>query len=135
MRARAVPLASYTKKMTNHSTPFAKQYQLERNLRPFCRAEVQTLPKGRCGLYALWLPTELENAPERLYIGMSTTCVRRRLLEHLAHETNPELRRQLRLFTDLVEFSVAFTNSEQETRALEAAIIRAWQPETNRKLL
>ena len=119
--------------MTNAQTPFAKKYQLERNLRPFNRAEVQKLPKGRCGLYALWLATA--DAPERLYIGMSTTCVRRRLLEHLANEANPELRRQLRMFPDLVEFSATSTESEEETRELEAAIIRAWQPETNRNLL
>ena len=65
----------------------------------------------------------IESAHERLYIGMSTTCVRRRLLEHLANEANPELRRQLRMFPDLVEFSVTFTESEEETRELEAAII------------
>ena len=112
---------------------FAKKYQLERTLRPFNRAEVQRLPKGRCGLYALWLPTA--DAPERLYIGMSTTCVRRRLLEHLANEANPALCRQLSLFADLVAFSVTFTENERETRELEAALIRAWQPETNRKLL
>ena len=111
---------------------FAKKYQLENNLRPFNRGEVQTLPKDRCGLYALWLPGE--SAYELLYIGMSTTCVCRRLLEHLANEANPELRRQLRLFPDLVAFSVTFTESEEETRTLEAAIIRAWQPETNRNL-
>ena len=105
---------------------FAKKYQLENNLCPFNREEVQKLPKDRCGLYALWLPDE------RLYIGMSTTCVRRRLLEHLRNEVNPELRRQLRIFPDLVEFSVTFTEVEEETRELEAAIIRAWQPETNR---
>ena len=114
---------------------FAKKYQLENNLRPFNREEVQKLPKDCYGLYALWLPAAIESAPERLYIGRSTTCVRRRLLEHLANEANPELRRQLRMFPDLVEFSVTFTESEEETRELEAAIIRAWQPETNRNLL
>ena len=114
---------------------FAKKYQLENNLHPFNQEEVQKLPKDRYGLYALWLPTAIEGAHERLYIGMSTTCVRRRLLEHLANEANPELRRQLRMFPDLVQFSVTFTESEKETRELEAAIIRAWQPETNRKLL
>ena len=119
--------------MTNNQTPFAKKYQLERNLRSFNREEVQKLPKGRCGLYALWLATA--GAHERLYIGMSTTCVRRRLLEHLANETNPELRRQLGLFPDLVEFSATFTENERATRELEATIIRAWQPETNRNLL
>ena len=111
---------------------FAKKYQLENNLCPFNREEVQTLPKDRCGLYALWLPEE--GAHERLYLGMSATCVRRRLLEHLANEANPELRRQLHMFPDLVEFSVTFTASEEETHELEAAIIRAWQPETNRNL-
>ena len=114
---------------------FAKKYQLENNLRPFNREEVQKLLKDCYGLYALWLPDEIESAPERLYIGRSTTCIRRRLLEHLADEANPELRRQLHMFPDLVEFSVTFTESEEETRELEAAIIRAWQPETNRNLL
>lgn len=114
---------------------FAKKYQLENNLHPFNREEVQKLPKDCYGLYALWLPDEIESAPERLYIGRSTTCIRRRLLEHLADEANPELRRQLHMFPDLVEFSVTFTESEEETRELEAAIIRAWQPETNRNLL
>ena len=114
---------------------FAKKYQLENNLRPFNREEVQKLPKDRFGLYALWLPSEIESAHERLYIGRSTTCVRRRLLEHLSNEANPELRRQLHMFPDLVEFSAAFTESEEETRELEAAIIRGWQPETNRNLL
>ena len=114
---------------------FAKKYQLENNLRPFNREEVQKLPKDRYGLYALWLPDEIERAHERLYIGRSTTCIRRRLLDHLADEANSELRRQLHMFPDLVEFSITFTKSEEETRELEAAIIRAWQPETNRNLL
>ncbi len=122
-------------KVSYSNSLFAKKYQLENNLRPFNRAEVQKLPKGRCGLYALWLLTAIKGSHERLYIGMSITCIRRRLLEHLANEANPELRRQLRMFSDLVEFSVTFTESEEETRELEAAIIRAWQPETNRKLL
>ena len=61
---------------------FAKKYQLENNLCPFNQEEVQKLPKDRYGLYALWLPDEIESAHERLYIGRSTTCVRRRLLEH-----------------------------------------------------
>ena len=121
-------------KVSYSNNLFAKKYQLENNLRPFNREEVQKLPKDRCGLYAVWLPDKIESAHERLYIGMSITCVRRRLLEHLANEANPELRRQCHMFPDLVAFSVTFTESEEETRELEAAIIRAWQPETNRNL-
>ena len=115
-------------------TPFTAKYQLERGLRPFTAAEVRDLPRERRGLYALWLPSGVEGGPERLYLGMSTTCLRRRLLRHLSSETNPELRRQLRMFRDLVQFSVVFTANEHETRALETALIRDWRPETNRTL-
>ena len=113
-------------------TPFTAKYQLERELRPFTREEVRRLPRDRFGLYALWLAAEAEGGHERLYLGMSTTCVRRRLLDHLNNETNPELRRELRLFRDQVEFSVVLTTGKCETRDLEAALIRDWQPDTNR---
>lgn len=113
-------------------TPFAAKYQLERQLRPFTREEVRRLPRARSGLYALWLAAETEGGHERLYLGMSATCVRRRLLDHLGSATNPDLRRELRLFRDRVEFSAVFTTGERETRELESALIRDWQPETNR---
>ena len=113
-------------------TPFAAKYQLERELRPFTPDEVRRLPRGRTGLYALWLAAEIEGGHERLYLGMSATCLRRRLLDHLNNETNPELRRELRMFRDRVEFSAVFTTGERETRDLETALIRDWQPETNR---
>ena len=116
----------------NYPTPFSVKYRLERELQPFTREVLLQLPKDRCGLYALWLPTGTDDAPERLYVGESTTCVRRRLLQHLSNEENPELRRQLRMFPDLVQFSVVFTEDEQETLALETTVIRDWQPKTNR---
>ena len=118
--------------VSGEMTPFAAKYQLERELRPFTREEVRRLPRDRYGLYALWLAAETEGGHERLYLGMSTTCVRRRLLDHLNNETNPELRRELRLFRDRVEFSTTFTIGERETRDLETSLIRDWQPETNR---
>ena len=117
---------------SSNLTPFAAKYRLERQLRPFTREEVRRLPRDRLGLYALWLAAETEGGHERLYLGMSTTCIRRRLLDHLSNETNPELRRELRLFRDRVEFSAVFTTGERETRDLETALIRDWQPETNR---
>ena len=115
-----------------YTNPFSVKYQLERNRQPFTREVLLQLPKDRCGLYALWLPTGTEDAPERLYIGESTTCVRRRLLQHLSDEDNPELRRELRMFPDLVQFSVVFTEGRQETLELETKLIRELQPETNR---
>lgn len=115
-------------------TAFTAKYQLERDLRSFTADEVRGLPRERCGLYALWLPSGVEGGPERLYLGMSATCLRRRLLQHLSSETNPALRRQLRMFRDLVQFSVVYTANERETRELETALIRDWQPETNRTL-
>lgn len=116
----------------NYTNPFSVKYQLERDLQPFTREVLLQLPKDRCGLYALWLPTGTDDAPERLYVGESTTCVRRRLLQHLSDEENPELRKQLRMFPDLVQFSVVFTEERQETLELETTLIRELQPETNR---
>ena len=113
-------------------TPFSVKYRLERERQPFTREAVRQLPRDRCGLYALWLPTSTEDAPECLYVGQSTTCVRRRLLQHLSDEENPKLRRQLRMFRDYVQFSVVFTEERQETLALETTLIRELQPETNR---
>ena len=110
---------------------FSVKYQLEHERKPFTREAIRGLPKERCGLYALWLPTGTENAPDTLYVGQATTCVRRRLLQHLSDEANPELRRQLRMFRDLVQFSVAFTEGKQETLELETLVIREWEPETN----
>ncbi len=119
---------------TDALTSFAAKYRLERELRPFTREEVRRLSRERSGLYALWLAAETEGGHERLYLGMSTTCVRRRLLDHLNNETNPELRRELRLFRDRVEFSAVFTTGERETRDLENALLRDWKPDTNRRL-
>ena len=117
------------------TTPFGLKYQLERDIRHFNRDEVGSLPKDRTGVYALWLPTGIEGGSECLYVGMSHACVRQRLLQHLQNETNPELLRQLRLFRDIVMFSAAFTHGREETLALETAVIRDWQPTTNRNKL
>jgi excinuclease UvrABC nuclease subunit len=116
----------------SYTNAFSVKYRLERERQPFTRETVLQLPSDRCGLYSLWLPTGTEDAPERLYVGQSTTCVRRRLLQHLSNEDNPDLRRQLRMFRDLVEFSVVFTAGETETLELETTLIQEWQPETNR---
>ena len=117
-------------------TPFTARYQLQRNLRAFTRQEVRRLERERLGLYALWLPGASKDAPECLYVGMSATCVRRRLLDHLADEQNPELAREFRLFGGAptrISFSVAYTETEVETRSLEAAVIADWSPRTNRR--
>ena len=76
----------------NPLTSFATRYQLEQNRRPFKRKEVRELPIDRYGVYALWIPGEIEEAYTCLYVGLSITCVRRRLLDHLSYEENPELR-------------------------------------------
>ncbi len=111
---------------------FTLKYQLERETRPFRRADVQSLPRDQRGVYALWLPAG--DIPECLYVGISTTCVRRRLLDHLSNETNPELRRQLYMFRDTVHFSAAFTDTDDQTRQLEAALVSDWQPLCNIRL-
>ena len=71
-----------------------------------------------------------------LYVGMSATCVRRRLLDHLSSEENPELRRELELFggePTRIEFGTAWASDEGEARALESAVIEDWRPRTNRR--
>lgn len=117
------------------TTPFGLKYQLEREERPFTPAEVRRLTRGRTGVYALWLPAEAGARYECIYVGMSHVCVRQRLLQHLQHETNPELARQFRLFPDLVRFSAAFTQGRAETLDLETAVIQAWRPSANRNKL
>ena len=89
-----------TGSLSGDVTPFGLKYRLERELRPFNRVEVRRLPRQRTGVYALWLPIEYEGRHECLYVGMSETCVRQRLIQHLQNETNPRLLRQLRLFRD-----------------------------------
>ncbi len=116
----------------SQATPFGLQYRLERELRPFKAENVRRLPRGCAGVYALWLPPVAGRRWECIYVGMSSSDVRQRLRQHLQHETNPELARLLRLFPDLVKFSLALTRGRQETLALETAVIRAWQPAANR---
>lgn len=123
-----------SKSNTAHPFLFNIKYQLEQERTPFTRDAVSQLPKGRCGLYAIWLTNDF-GGYERLYAGISKTCVRRRLLEHLSDEQNPELRIQLRMFGELIHFSVAFTEDPKQILALETELIREWQPETNRNKL
>ena len=120
----------------DRTTPFGLKHRLRRERRSYRRDEVQRLPTERSGVYALWLPSAaVPGEHDCIYVGKSEACVRRRLLDHIRDEPNPELRRTLRTFRDMVEFSVAFTVSAEETDALETAVIRDWQPETNRNKL
>ncbi len=112
-------------------TPLGLKYQLENQRLPFSRGQLLQLETNRNGVYALWLPGG--GPDECLYVGMSDTCIRRRLLQHLNNETNPELRDLLRLYRDTVEFSTALTGDEDETLSLEDGIIKDWKPVTNRK--
>ena len=119
----------------SQTPPFALKYRLRRQRHSYGRENVQALPENRCGVYALWLPSAVIDGYDCIYVGKSETCIRRRLLDHLQNELNPGLRRVLRTFRDMVQFSVAFTANAEETDALETAIIRDWQPETNRNKL
>ena len=116
------------------TTAFTLKYQLQQR-HPYIREQVRKLPSDRCGLYALWLTNDAPEATECLYVGKSETCIRQRLLNHLCAEANPNLRRELYLFRDRVEFSVAYTANAAETDALETEVIRDWQPMTNRNKL
>ena len=115
------------------TTPFALKYRLRRERLPYTREQVRRLPTNRIGVYAVWLPSEVADAPDCLYVGKSETCIRRRLLEHFQDdEPNPILRSKLRLFRDIVQFSYAYTANVEETDALETHVIQDWQPEANR---
>ena len=121
--------------VTKGTSLFNIQYQLEQKRIPLTREAISSLPRDRCGLYAIWLPTGDEGDYERLYAGISKTCVRRRLGEHLSDEQNPELRQNIHMFGELIHFSVVFTEDPEHTLELETQLIRNWQPETNRNKL
>lgn len=116
------------------SIPFALRYQLERGFRPYTRGEVQRLPRNRCGVYAIWTPSEYDASPTPLYIGKSETCVRRRLLDHLSeNEPNSVLRLEMRYHIPAhIQFTAAYTTSPAETDALETAMIAEFLPPANR---
>ena len=117
--------------MDGPRTILGLKYQLEQERSRFNGEKIKKLQRNRSGVYALWIP---EGGPDEcLYVGMSDTCIRRRLLEHLNREVNSELRNLLSLYRDTVEFSTAFTGDQDETLSLEDDIIRAWQPVTNRR--
>ena len=111
---------------------FNIKYQLEQKRVPFTRKNVLCLPRNRCGLYAIWLPTGDDGGYERLYAGVSKTCVRRRLRDHLSDEKNSELRKNIHVFGELIHFSVVFTEDPEHILELETELVRDWQPETNR---
>ena len=114
-------------------TPFTLKYRLEQERQLYRAEATRRLPRNRIGVYALWLPSGGPEEYECLYVGKSETCIRKRLLDHLkSDEPNPILLRELRLFGNVVEFSVAYTGSNDETDALETATIRDWQPLANR---
>ena len=72
---------------------FTLKYSLERDFRPFTRSELRSLPRDGLGVYAFWLVDDADEIQACLYFGISTTCVRRRLLSHLSNESNEGLRR------------------------------------------
>ena len=121
--------------VTRNTSIFNIQYQLEQKRIPFTQQAVLSLPENRCGLYAIWLPTGDAGDYERLYAGISKTCIRRRLDEHLSNEKNPELRKNIHIFGELIHFSVVFTEDPEHTLELETELIHSWQPETNRNKL
>ena len=120
--------------MRDTVTPYVLQYQLKRNLRPFTREDILQLPTGQSGVYVLWRKTGTEGRNDCLYVGESTTCVRRRLLQHYSNAQNDGLHSQLRMFRPIIQFSVEFTEDAEETVLLETELIREWKPKTNLKM-
>ena len=112
-------------------TPLGLKYQLENQRIPFSEEQLLQLVVNQTGVYALWVPNG--GPDECLYVGMSDTCLRRRLTEHLKWETNRILRPLLSLYRDIVEFSTALTGNEDEILSLEDDIIKDWKPVANRR--
>ena len=56
----AARLLTKTMSADNLITSFATRYQLEQNRHPFKREAVRELPIDCCGVYALWIPGEIE---------------------------------------------------------------------------
>ena len=112
---------------------FTVKHQLQNNMQPYNRDQVRKLPENLTGLYAIWLPDGAPDANEPLYVGMSDTCIRTRLLQHLSREeTNLELRAELRMFRDSVRFSFVCIGGREEIFAFERAVTKSFQPNTNR---
>ena len=116
------------------STLLALRRRLMGGFRPYNREEVSRLERDRCGVYAIWTPSEYDASPAPLYVGKSETCVRRRLLDHLSpSEPNPILRRELRVHLPAdIQFTAAYTRSRAQTDALETAMIAEFTPPANR---
>ena len=115
------------------TTPFALKYRLQRELTLYRREEVNRIPRNRIGVYALWLPSEIEGVPDCLYVGKSEVCIRSRLQDHLrSNESNPVIRTEIYNNRDIAQFSVAYTANAQETDALETHVIQNWDPPANR---
>ena len=86
---------------------FALNYQLEQDLQPSNREEVLKLEQRRMGLCVIWVPVEVGGGYEYIYAGMSRTCLRQRLSQHLSRsERNVQLRIEIELFQAAVMFSV-----------------------------
>ena len=74
--------------MDGPRTLLGLKYQLENQRLSFNREQLLQLASDQTGVYALWVP---EGGPDEcLYVGMSYTCVRRRLLEHLRGRLTPD---------------------------------------------
>lgn len=120
--------------MRDSVTPYALQYELKQNMRPFTPENIRQVPKEQCGVYVLWRDTGNPHRKECLYVGESTTCVRRRLLQHHSNAQNDGLHSQLRMFKSIIHFSVAFIADAEETQLLERELIQEWKPKTNLKM-
>lgn len=116
------------------STAFNLKYQLESIHYSYTRREVrERVSLSQIGLYAIWMPSGHTGGYRCVYVGKSEECLRGRLLDHLRRsEPNPEIKRHVRLYQDILMFSIALTASVEETDGLETQVIRAWQPVANR---
>ena len=108
-------------------------HRLDTERQPYNPATVRAMPADGCGVYAIW-----GDANDCLYIGKSDkgNSVKARLLYHLsAQEKNRALRRDLRLYRDILEFAVCLTATPEWANELETRLIEHFNTQHNRNKL
>ena len=99
--------------------------KLSRNRYPFSYRTISRGIDDRPGLYSFWLGKGC------LYVGMSETDVRRRLLEHYRAESNPRLARYFRLFPREILCSHALLGDATLVSEVEPILVGSMNPKTN----
>ena len=107
------------------SREFAERIQtrLSQDLHPFSYRTIRRKIGVQPGLYSFWLGRGC------LYVGMSSTSVRSRLLQH--YESNKKLRKYFRAYPEDIYCSHALLPDVTLVRSVEPLLIVSMNPKTN----